>query len=306
MLPERGRVIPPKPPQPFTLRKRLSGRRNAVTVCIAAACKENKEPRIVLCADKKIGTWMAGAEVGFKFSWATRNWPALVAGELRRATEVLATYEDYLSSVNLDRKNVFDEIKKPVLLQKEKLADEYVRGKFGFSYEHLRKHGKKELPASLLYETFSAIKDLELGCQLLIIGFLDHGGNKNEPLIFVVERDFSVAHYPLFAAIGTGGVVAESALYQRKQSNYNELSETFYNVYEAKSLSEISEGVGPSTDMAVLYPATKPTKEEPKPRIRSRFVNADGYQELAKMYKQCSLKAVTTTKWDSSKHLGGF
>lgn len=274
-----------------------------MTVCIAATCKEGKEPRIVVCADKKIGTWLAGAEVGFKFSWATHNWPVLFAGELRRAQELIATCDSYLTAVNLNRNNVFDEIKKPVLMQKEKLADEYVRGKFGFSYEHLRTHGKKELPASLLYETFSAVKELELSCELLIVGCLDHGAVRNEPLIFVVGRDFSVAHHSLFAAIGTGGVVAESALYQRKQSSQRELSRTLYNVYEAKSLSEISEGVGPSTDMAVLYPSPSPTTQMPRPLIGSRFVNPAGFQTLQGMYERYSLKEVTDNIWDSSKHL---
>jgi hypothetical protein len=279
------------------LPKRLLWRK-PVTVCIAATCKENKEPRIIICADKKIGTWVAGAEVGFKFSWATRNWPALIAGELRRAEELLATCSSYLSTVSLNWKNIFDEIKKPVLMQKEKLADEYVRGKFGFSYDHLRTHGKRELPASLLYETFSAIKDLELGCQLLIVGFLDHGAHKNETHIFVVERDFSVAHHSPFAAIGTGGIVAEAALYQRKQLSHRKLGDTLYNVFEAKSLSEISEGVGPSTDMAVLSPAPNPTAS-----IDSRFVNQVGFQALKQMYEQYSLKEVTKNTWDSAKHL---
>jgi len=255
----------PKPQTPPKQKPKRLLWREAVTVCIAAACKEDKESRIVICADKKIGTWMAGAEVGFKFSWATRNWPALIAGEVRRATELLATYEGYLSTVTLDRNNVFDEIKKPVLIQKVKLADEYVKGKFGFSYDHLRTHGKKELPASLLYETFSAIKELELGCQLLIVGFLDHGGYRNEQFMFVIERDFSVTHHSLFAAIGTGGIVAESALYQRKQFSHRELWDTLYNVYEAKSLSQISEGVGSGTDMAVLSPAPAPTTKTPRP-----------------------------------------
>jgi hypothetical protein len=275
-----------------------------VTVCIAAACKENDESRIVICADRKIGTWMAGAEVGFKFKWATRNWPALVAGELRRAEELLATCESYLSTVNLNRQNVFDEIKKPILMQKEKLADEYVRGKFGFSYDHLRTHGKKELPASLLYETFSAIKELELGCQLLIVGFLSHGRVKNLPHLFVVERDFSVAHYSLFAAIGTGGVIAESALYQRKQTAHGPLEETLYKVFEAKSLSEISEGVGPSTDLAVLSPAPNPTADKPHPFMGARFVNQQGLEILKETYQQCSLKPIAIGTWDASKHLG--
>jgi len=290
----------PKPQTPPKQKPKRLLWREAVTVCIAAACKEDKESRIVICADKKIGTWMAGAEVGFKFSWATRNWPALIAGEVRRATELLATYEGYLSTVTLDRNNVFDEIKKSVLIQKVKLADEYVKGKFGFSYDHLRTHGKKELPASLLYETFSAIKELELGCQLLIVGFLDHGGYRNEQFMFVIERDFSVTHHSLFAAIGTGGIVAESALYQRKQFSHRELWDTLYNVYEAKSLSQISEGVGSGTDMAVLSPAPAPTTKTPRPLVVSRFVNDAGFQALSEMYERCSLKEVTNTTWDSS------
>jgi hypothetical protein len=254
--------------------------RKVMTVCIAAACKENKESRLILCSDRKIGTWMASAQLGAKFRWAGRNWPALVSGTMTRAEELLATYRQSLSGVKVDTSNMFDEFKKPALLHKEKRADEYVKNKFGFSYEHLRKNGKKELPASLLYESFSEIKNMELDCDLLIAGFVE-----DDARIFLVQGNGTVSYHDHFATIGTGGPISEAALYQRQQQKLLGLNSSIYHVYEAKKLAEIAEGVGTDTVLIVLSP---PKDEEAE--VGFRAVTTKGFVELQTKYTEFGLK----------------
>jgi hypothetical protein len=204
----------------------------------------------------------------------------LISGTITRAEELIAIYQKSLSGVEIDKLNMFDEFKKPALLQKEKLADEYVRSKFGFSYEYLRKNGKKELPASLLYEAFSEIKNIELGCDLLIAGFVD-----DEVKIFLVQGNGTVSYHEHFATIGTGGPISEAALYQRQQQKFLDLDSSLYHVYEAKSLAEIAEGVGPDTAMLVMAPPKDKTA-----MVAARKVTPEGFAELQTKYVEFGLK----------------
>jgi hypothetical protein len=55
-----------------------------------------------------------------------------------------------------------------------------------------------------------------------------------------------------FAAIGSGEIVAEAMLYQRRIQETDSFQEVAYAVYEAKRLGEITPGVGPRTSMCVL------------------------------------------------------
>ena len=98
-----------------------------MTVCIGAVCTDGTKQSLILCADRKTGTWMAGGELGMKFRWAAYQWPALIAGTVARAEELLITYQSHMANVTVSEHNIYDEIKKPALVQKEKLADEYVR-----------------------------------------------------------------------------------------------------------------------------------------------------------------------------------
>jgi hypothetical protein len=156
----------------------------------------------------------------------------------------------------------------------------------------MRIKGKKELPASLLYETFSEVKAIQLNCQLLITGVI-----KKQPMIFQIEKDFSVTPHHIFGVIGSGGIIAESALFQMKLNSHGKVSQTVYHVYESKKLSQIAEGVGEGTDLVVLSPDLGDAKE-----VKARFINSESYPELDKMYKEHGFKNLTLD-WDYKTHL---
>jgi len=265
-------------PNPKRLRERSD-----VTLCIAAACCETTrdKPRIVLCADHKVGTWAAQAEIGFKFSWVTRNWPALVAGDLARTEELTATFATALDGKTLNRYNVFDHMKAAGHAFREKLADELVRQKLSVSYEYLRQNRGK-FPSATVYEIYTQISNIDSGAELIAAGFLN-----NRPALFVVEKDCSVSHRQHFAAIGTGAYIAEPALYQRRQSKTKSLSDTLYHVYEAKRLGEIAEAVGKMTSIAVISP---PAKEGEA--IDDKWVGESGFDFLGEKYRELGPKPV--------------
>jgi hypothetical protein len=175
----------------------------------------------VLCSDHKVGSWAAQAEIGFKFSWAARNWPALVAGDLARTDELIATCQktlrEFTNEQELNDNNVFDAMKMCGHIFREKLVDELVRKKLSISYEYLRQN-KGKFPAATVYETFTEIGQIDSEAEIIVTGFI-----QGKAYLFVIERDCLVHNRQQFAAIGTGAQIAEPALFQRKQRSIESL-----------------------------------------------------------------------------------
>jgi hypothetical protein len=282
--------LPLKPPFPTRSNPRRLPWRKAVTLCIAAVCKNvgDEVPQFVFCADHKVGTFAAQAEIGFKFKWATKNWPALVAGDLSRAEELISTFAQHLSSVELTPTNVFDEMKSAGDVFREKLADELVRKKLSVSYEYLRLNRGK-FPPAMVYEVYSQIAQLDSEAEMITAGFL--GGNV---FIFVVNRDCTVSYREHFAAIGTGAVIAEPALFQRKQQKNNFIQETIYQVYEAKKMGEIADAVGVRTSIIVF----SPPNEGGEGALELRRVTKEGSAFLDSKYKELGLKPVLNIEFE--------
>jgi|SRR5882762_409560 len=258
-----------------------------MTLCIAAVCRHEKGgPAIVLCSDHKIGTYAAQAEIGFKFSWATRNWPTLIAGDVARTDELIATCQqtlgEFQAAKELDRNNVFDAMKACGYAFREKLADELVRKKLSVSYEYLRQN-KGKFPSATVYETYTQIGQIDSEAEIIVAGFIEETA-----YLFVVQRDCTVYNRQLFAAIGTGATIAEPALFQRKQRRVESIDVTLCNVYEAKRLGEIADGVGERTTILVITPPSDPSEA-----IGMKKVNVEGMKYLDEVYKQFGQKPLS-------------
>src|SRR5437762_13603915 len=94
--------------EPRSRRKSERLRRVRMTLCLAAACYEGDEPRLVLGADKRAEVSWAGGNVAFKFRWAGINWPALIAGDVSSADDFLATCRSTFDVKQLTTKTIFD------------------------------------------------------------------------------------------------------------------------------------------------------------------------------------------------------
>jgi hypothetical protein len=255
-----------------------------MTLCIAAVVRDTDEDHVVFCADMKVGTWAASAEIGFKFKWAGLNSPAMIYGEMSNAAELVETFGMHLNGMALDSHNVFDAMKAAGHVFREKLADGIVRRKLSVSYEYLKKN-KGKFPAATVLETYTEIGQIDSGTEMIVSGFI-----KSRAYLFVVERDCTVTSRENFAAIGTGAYVAEPALFQRRQNISYPLGKTMYHTYEAKRLGEIAEGVGEYTCMLIFSP--------PKDiEIRSRMINEEGKSFLEEKYKEFGLKSTWEFKW---------
>jgi hypothetical protein len=239
---------------------------------------------IVLCADMKVGTWAAKAEIGFKLRWGRANWPAMISGEMSRAIDLVKTFSAHLNSVELNSWNVIDAMRTAGNIFREKLADEIVRRNLSVSYDYLIKN-KSKFPAAKVLETYTQIGQIDSEAELIVTGFVE-----GEPYIFVVERDCTVTQRENFACVGTGAYIAEPALYQRRQNRSATLARTLYHAYEAKKLGEIAEGVG---EMTVMFAIAPPKNIE----IRYLALARDQMKFLEEKYNEFGLKSTLDFKW---------
>jgi 20S proteasome alpha/beta subunit len=230
-----------------------------MTLCVAAACQERGKPRIVIATDWKAGIQIATAEIQDKLFWIDDNIPVLVAGTVSRARELVDTYRQYFKvrkgstdTLKIDPHNIIDSFKQPIAAYKAKRANEYVSLKFGIDYETFRvAAGKDEIPSIVTTQTFHEISQIELGCSLILVTFL----GSTDTCIYRIDDDGEVESCDNFAAIGTGSIIAQSALYHRQQEARMTLGQTVYHVFEAMKLGSIASDVGERHTINVLYPA---------------------------------------------------
>jgi hypothetical protein len=250
-----------------------------MTLCIAAASRENDQPRIVLAADLRVEKDWIGAEIAFKLSWLTKDWPALFAGKVASARQVINVYATALAGVELNESNIYDELKRPAERHKLALCEHHVRMKLGMSYSDFINHGKESLSEAVFQETEFEVRKLDLECDLITCGFppSNYPSRHHAPQIFTIAADGEVCHHDTFAAIGTGSVIAESVLYQRRLTENESLERTVYVVYEAMKSASIAPSVGKLFHIVIFGPGD----------TKSRMLSLEGYKhhdELMKVY----------------------
>ena len=269
-----------------------------MTLCIAAACHQDNEPRIVLCTDwqqqiENIG----GAENRNKMDWVKDGWPALVADTLCHAEELVGIYAAHLKDIELTGANVLNEMKIPARTYKATLANDYISQTLGMEYKDFLRYGKQRLPDELFREKWSEVSRLRLGASLIIAGFakcarIGPYREELQPFLCVVED--SEEHRDVvrlendFAAIGSGSYVANASLFHRGQNWEESLGHTIYAVFEAHRFSNKVPGVGEAMTIDVLEPN----------RIRS--LSDKGYVFYEKMFKRFGPREI------EAKHEGKF
>jgi len=186
-----------------------------MTLCIAAACREedSKEPRIVACTDARAETGFAGGDVAFKYEWLARpSWQALMSGEVSKAEQMAATFRTLLRPSDLDMDSIFDKLNEASNAHKMLLCDQTVRRRLGISFKRFLEKGEHELTVEVRNRMLYELEEIDFGCTLLTYGFVK---GIDFPYIFTIDGSGEVTHRQNFAAIGSGGMVAESVLYQR-------------------------------------------------------------------------------------------
>jgi hypothetical protein len=223
-----------------------------MTLCMAAACQEQGALRIVALTDSRIEAVWAGANTGYKYAWlAEPDWPMLIAGDLSSAKEFAKTCRSVVEPSEFTALNIVDKISDAALAHKRKLAERLVRSRLSIPFERFVKHGEKEIPSDVRTRLWYDLAQLELGCSAIVYGFLN-----DRPQIFLIEDSGDVTIRSEFIAIGTGYVVAHSALYYREQQSACSVERTLYNLFEAFFLAQEHRvpGVGGNPQAMICAP----------------------------------------------------
>ena len=273
-----------------------------MTLCIAAICDdvENKSAKIVLCADQqREEQGVGGSETEDKLGFVKKAWPALIAGILSRADELLDVYTASLKDVQgLSEYTLLEYLRNPLHIQKRNLVNDYLQQTYAFDADYFYSEGAKTFPEAIVTKISDEITRIKVEAQLIIAGFIDRtnltSGNVTlEPFLGVVEEQSThsstkddIRIESSFAAIGSGSLPALASLYRRQQSSTDSLAQTIYNVYEANRLSEEVPGVGKDyVDIYVL-----------RQDGRLDALTEAGYTHLRKMYKQFGPKDIPDEK----------
>jgi 20S proteasome alpha/beta subunit len=219
-----------------------------MTVCIAAACQDEDEEKIVLCCDKKLSGALGSTETGQKNRWISKLWRLLTAGD---EPDIEALYKLYRRrfklAENRTTEKIDESIKWPLRQRKRDLSDEYTYSRFNLSYDDFLLNGKERLPDEEFRDALRAIAAISLNAHLIIAGFIDDSAE-----IYYTDDVGAVRAAHDFAVVGEGQYIAHSVLARREQSIRSTLHATLYNVYEAKRYSEAVGSVGEKTLLAVL------------------------------------------------------
>lgn len=266
-----------------------------MTLCVAAACQDHGKPRIVLATDWRAETSSASGDIQDKLYCISGNIAVLVAGAVSRAVELRDTYKQFLQRREAEQAkkpdnekepitaaNLIDILRTPLVIFKNKLANEYIGLKYGMTYKaFLSAVSKKDIPDGIAEKELAAVGRISFGCCLIILLFLD-----KEPYLLRIDEDGSLESCEHFAAIGSGQDIANGVLFQREHEYKDSLSRTIYCVYEAMKLGAIAPGVGEYFTLDVLYPEKEKGKE-----VYGEWLNKKGQAFMENEFKKRGPKA---------------
>jgi len=214
----------PKKPQPVKQKIRYA---KVVTVCIAAACQEDNEPRIVLCSDTRLDYQDLGStNTTCKLDVLGHGWCVQMAGHWSGVREWARILKQRVQKAS-------GTVDAPTMA------------------ENCRRSMAQFVKSPLYWN--------DQGYQLLVSGF-----DRDKPVIFksgVFPQEVETDVNSDFGAIGEGEVIALTLLRQREFHDRVPLSYGAYLAYEAKRASERCGTVGHFTALAVQEPLREDDNE---------------------------------------------
>ncbi|HEX3184252.1 MAG TPA: hypothetical protein VHQ94_05630 [Pyrinomonadaceae bacterium] len=286
-------------PLPDYLKPKLQRlrKRQPVTLCIAAPCfirddTGKAQSRIVFGWDTREQNQFTGADVAFKQGRASASLIALMSGDGSAPEDFLSTCKSCLSD-NITFSTAFDEINAAVGIHKKKLCERLAQQRFGMDYERVLTKGQEEIPPDIRERFFYDLEKLDPGFEVILLGFTPKGA----AMVFVVDgyevRDCSQT----FGTAGSGAVIAETVLYQRKQHFGMHQHFTAYNLYEAfKLASGRAPGVG-EFSLSVGSPA-----DETEDWMKQQFVNGEGKKLLERAFQKHGPRILKSPPILAEKH----
>ena len=191
---------------------------------------------------------VAKADIADKLYWIfNKEWPVTIAGDITRAIELKEVYRLLMAKqADITVDNIPSLMYRGLRIHKNRIIDEYVSRVLGVSYKRFREHGKDEFPLSIRRKVQEDASRLEFEGDLIVVPFIER-----TPLIFKIESgELEVCEQ--FAAIGSGGYIADGRLAAREHEETDTIQDALYNVFEAMELGKQAPGVGRFL-LAVVY-----------------------------------------------------
>jgi hypothetical protein len=246
-----------RPRELSTLRKRLSGRRKAVTVCVAGINHSNLQPYVIAACDRKIsffGGWASAEGVGMKISGLNKDWTVMFSGPVSPMTALIDAIRERTEKMKPMNFRTFARLCREIYRKERKLLIESeVLGDYDVeSYSEYV--GMRKLEPEFHARLTEKIKDVEQEWNLLFAGF----DKKRRAHIFTITEcgRISFCDSQGYAAIGSGALRALLALSAYPFKKNIPLSEGIFGIAAAKFAAEAADGVGEEIILTVLEPNT--------------------------------------------------
>ena len=225
-----------------------------MTVCIAAACRHEGHPALVLCCDERAtrGTSVSSDDSD-KVRRINDTLVVLLAGGRTAADELFWAINDAVkrwTGTDTDEIQITEfkhSLERAISDRKRGLIDRYTRLNLGLSFEEFLERGKTVLTETHYLETWSELRRINLGAELIVATF-----GQGEPVIMRISADAHVYWEDHFSTIGSGGPIAEAFLVQRPYHDTMNVSQCVARVLEAKYASERNRDVGPTTLLEII------------------------------------------------------
>lgn len=228
---------------------------DCVTVCIAGICKDEDREALIMCSDTRLSYSGFSSDTGFKLGWAGPQMPAMIADSGPHADELLSRYFKHFCSpgLKLFKHNILDELRKPLVAQRENTLEQYLRLKWSIGYQDYLAGALRNLPPDEQSKVAADLGKIDFQCQLIIAVIL-----RDKWELFAVDDQGNVIAADHFAVIGSGIWLAHAALCQREYDRWLRLPTAAYYIYEAKKLAQAETSVGPLTYMMALRTSGEP------------------------------------------------
>jgi len=241
---------------PSTVRPISRRDRQAMTVCIAALCEHEDEPAIVLCSDWQ-GTYadFVKSDSEFKIRPAG-NATILIAGLSHDAEELVAHVRPILKAYDDVKKNEEDfdlritkllhDLRKSVRDRRNEIVTHHLFLNYNVDFEQFIRDGAKAFSPDYYARIVSEIRNIRLGCGL-IIGCVED----TEPFLIEINDEGKVMWQGDYVCIGTGGLLAWAMMSHTSPSRFTPLIDCMANVLFAKRVAEKDPYVGEATTMMI-------------------------------------------------------
>ena len=219
-----------------------------MTICIAAIAQEDGKEYIVIAADNMCLNYLNGKLMGDfnikKFKYFDKNkCVAMLSGDILNFDKFISnigydmTYLDCLNKIHKNYMRLKDEMKYNFL------KSEYFPEK---NITEVLKNLQSRLDFKEIIEKIARFDDR----TKIILAGIDESGKAH--INEINNKSIKNMNFRKFHCIGEGETHSTVCLLQNKQSKNYSVKETIYNVYKAKRFSEVMQGIGKETDMAVF------------------------------------------------------